>query len=148
MTTATYETDFYAWSLRQADLLRNEDYADLDLDNLIEEIEDMAKSQYRELKSRLVVLLRHLLKLASRPGVGPSRGWRLTVKEQRYQIHDLLRANPSLRRFLPEFVSELYAMASDLAGDDLANDDFQGAKLPDHCPWTTDQILDLDWLPT
>jgi len=47
MTTATYETDFYTWTVQQADLLRNEEFEELDLPNLIEEIESMGKSQRR-----------------------------------------------------------------------------------------------------
>jgi len=150
MTSKLYDTDFYSWALHQADLLRNEEYADLDRGNLIEEIEDMAKSQHRELRSRLVVLLRHLFKLACLPNSAPSRGWRLTVKEQRYQIDELLQVNPSLRRFVPDLLSELYAQASDLAMNDLANDDLAGPEAPAlsaDCPWTAEQILDLSWWP-
>lgn len=148
LTTATYETDFYAWALHQADLLRHDDYAELDLGNLIEEIEDMGHSKRDELESRLTVLLRHLLKLASFPGSNPSRGWQLTVKEQRQQIRRLLKKNPSLRSLLPDMVSDLYDDARDLATDDLALDDLAGGTLPVHCPWTMEQILDRDWLPS
>ena len=61
MTTALYETDFFAWTMKQAALLRNEDFAEIDLNHLIEEIEGMGRSEQRELDNRLTVLLRHLL---------------------------------------------------------------------------------------
>ena len=48
MTTELYETDFYQWTLRQAELLRHEDYSDLDRNHLIEEIEDMGRSEQRD----------------------------------------------------------------------------------------------------
>ncbi len=147
MTTKLYDLDFYGWALRQADLLRNEDYADLDRDNLIEEIEDMAKRHRDALESHFLILLRHLLKISALPASNPSRGWRLTIKEQRYQILRLLKNNPSLHRFIPELISDLYAQARDLATDDLANDDLDGHTLPVDCPWTADQILDMNWLP-
>ncbi len=147
MTTALYDLDFYRWATHQADLLRNQEYADLDLDNLIEEIEDMARRHRDALKSHLLVLLRHLLKLSGKPNSDPSRGWRLTVKEQRYQIDGLLQDNPSLRRFVPDMISDLYAKALDLAMDDLAIDQLAGEVLPASCPWTTEQIFDLNWLP-
>jgi hypothetical protein len=147
MPIALYDTDFYQWALRQAELLRSEDYADLDLDNLIEEIEDMERRHRDALESHLVVLLRHLLKLSCQPNSHPARSWRLTVKEQRYQIDRLLRSNPSLRRLVPDMISELYAQALDLAMDDLANGDLGTSILPVHCPWTPEQILDLNWLP-
>lgn len=155
MTTALYETDFYAWTMQQAELLKNEDFAEIDLNNLIEEIEGMGRSEQRELDNRLIVLLRHLLKLSFLPNSDPARGWRSTVREQRYRINRLLAQNPSLRPSVPGLIRENYAEASDLALDDLANENFaassggspRDAALPLHCPWTPEQILDLNWLP-
>lgn len=147
MTTALYETDFYRWALRQADLLRHEEYAALDIANLIEEIEDMGHSKCDALESHLEVLLRHLLKLSGRPDGNPARGWRLTVKEQRQRINRLLRKNPSLRNQVSDLISDVYLDAGELATDELATDDLAGDVLPVHCPWTPEQILDLNWLP-
>lgn len=147
MTTKLYDLDFYDWALRQADLLRNEDYADLDRENLIAEIEDMARRHRDALESHLVVLLRHLLKVNCLPHSNPTRGWRLTIKEQRYQILRLLKNNPSLRYLMSEMVLDLYPQARDLAMSDLADDDLDVRILPEDCPWTQEQILDLNWLP-
>ena len=147
VTTKLYDLDFYDWALRQADLLRNEDYADLDRENLIEEIEDMARRHRDALESHLVVLLRHLLKVSCLPHSNPTRGWRLTIKEQRYQLLRLLKNNPSLCYLMPEMVLDLYPQARDLAMSDLADDDLDVRILPEDCPWTQEQILDLNWLP-
>lgn len=147
MTTNLYDLDFYDWASRQADLLRNEDYADLDRENLIEEIEDMARRHRDALESHLVVLLRHLLKVSCLPHSSPTRDWRLTIKEQRYQILRLLKNNPSLQYLVPEMVLDLYPQARDLAMSDLADDDLADRILPEDCPWTQTQILDLNWLP-
>lgn len=147
MTTKLYELDFYDWALRQANLLRNEDYADLDHENLIEEIEDMARRHRDALESHLVVLLRYLLKVSYLPNRNPACGWRLTIKEQRYQILRLLKNNPSLRYLVPELMLDLYPQARDLAMSDLANDDMDVRNLPADCLWTEEQILDLNWLP-
>ena len=40
-----YETDFYAWSLRQATLLGSGDFAAVDLVNVVEEIESLGRAQ-------------------------------------------------------------------------------------------------------
>lgn len=60
MTTLTYtklyDSDFYAWTERQAELLRAEEFEAVDWDNLIEEIMAMGAAQRRELTSRLQVL--------------------------------------------------------------------------------------------
>ena len=147
MTTKLYDRDFYDWALHQADLLRNEEYVDLDRDNLIEEIEDMARRHRDALESHLVVLLRHLLKVSCLPDGNPSRGWRLTIKEQRYQILRLLKNNPSLGHLVPHMILDLYAQALDLAMSDLTLDELDGHPLPLNCSWTQEQILDLNWLP-
>ncbi|MCX6049408.1 MAG: DUF29 domain-containing protein [Chloroflexi bacterium] len=147
MTTALYKTDFYAWTVQQAEALRHEDSPELDRDNLIEEIKDMGRSEQREVENRLGVLLRHLLKLSALSTSNPSRGWRVTVKEQRYQIEKLLKRNPSLRPEVPSMIADAYAQAYDLATDDLAEDELVGYVLPVYCPWTPEQMLDLNWLP-
>lgn len=154
MATALYETDFYAWTMQQAELLKNEEFAEIDLNHLIEEIEGMGRSEQRELDNRLTVLLRHLLKISCLPDSPPARGWRSTIREQRYRINRLLAQNPSLRPSVTALINETYAEASDMAADDLGNDDLTAAgeyslraTLPIRCPWTPEQILDLNWLP-
>lgn len=62
-----YETDFYAWTQEQADLLHSHQWSKLDLPNLIEEIESLGKQQRQELRHRLSVLLGHLLKWQYQP---------------------------------------------------------------------------------
>jgi len=51
MNTASaplYETDFYGWIQQQAGVLRAGSFAALDLDNLIEEVESMGRSEQRD----------------------------------------------------------------------------------------------------
>lgn len=57
-----YDRDFYAWTQAQAALLRNHQWSQLDLPNLIEEIEALGRQQHQELRSHLSLLLAHLLK--------------------------------------------------------------------------------------
>lgn len=57
-----YETDFYAWIQEQAKLLKNREWNQFDLPNLIEEIESLGKQQRAELRNRLSILIGHLLK--------------------------------------------------------------------------------------
>ena len=51
-----YEADFYAWTQRQAELLRAEEFSDVDWNNLIEEIETLGRSERKEIKSRRVAI--------------------------------------------------------------------------------------------
>ena len=88
-TTATvstlYDTDFYLWIQHTVEALKQQDWDRVDWDNLIEEVESMGRSEKRELKSRLLVILEHLLKLMFWESEKPqnARGWRNTVIEQR-----------------------------------------------------------------
>ena len=65
-SSATHDVDFYRWTQEQAALLRTGRFEDpaLDIDNLVEEIEDMGRSEIREISSLLRATLTHLLKMA------------------------------------------------------------------------------------
>ena len=80
MSLVSYETDVIAWANRQAALLRAGRFSELDIANIAEEIEDVGKSEERELASRMAVLLMHLLKWQYQPE-RQSRSWLRTIKE-------------------------------------------------------------------
>jgi hypothetical protein len=63
-----YESDFFTWTQEQARLLRERRFDDLDLDNLVDEVESVGSSEKREIRSRLVILIGHLLKWKFQPG--------------------------------------------------------------------------------
>jgi predicted DNA-binding ribbon-helix-helix protein len=146
MKTATYETDFYAWTQQQAALLQAEELEQLDLPNLIEEIESMGKSQRTQLANRLRVLLMHLLKLRYQPCSvdRPARSWLNTIREQRNRIELVLRDSPSLRQELADEVAYAYPRARKQAAIETES---LLATFPVVCPWTVEEILDEDWLP-
>src|SRR2546427_6466427 len=85
-----YEQDFFEWTIRNAALLRAGRFAEADREHIAEEIEDMGKSERGELGSRLEVLLLHLLKWKFQTG-GRSRGWKATIRVQRYRLARLLK---------------------------------------------------------
>ncbi|GCL40209.1 hypothetical protein SR1949_53430 [Sphaerospermopsis reniformis] len=62
-----YNEDFYLWIETTAKQLKNGNFAEIDLENLIEEIESMGRSEKRALKSNLLILLMHLLKYKYQP---------------------------------------------------------------------------------
>jgi hypothetical protein len=67
MKASNYETDFYTWTQQQASLLKSGHFSEIDVDNIIEEIETMGRSEKRSLESRLIELLQHLLKWEYQP---------------------------------------------------------------------------------
>jgi len=146
MSTATallYETDFYEWTQNQANTLRAKNFACLDLDNLIEEIEDMGKSRQRALQSRLEVLLAHLLKWRFQPKRKGS-SWEFTIKEQRKRIAILLKKNPSLYSVLDESFTEAYEFAVSSAAQATH---LEESTFPAQCPWTFEQVMAPDFWP-
>ncbi|MBI3960740.1 MAG: DUF29 domain-containing protein [Chloroflexi bacterium] len=140
---STYERDFYAWTQNQATLLRTHEFARLDIDNLIEEIESMGRSERRQLTSRLEVLLIHLLKWQFQPELR-GRSWELTIIEQRRRIDKLLHNNPSLRSETPELLIEAY---DDAAFGAMRETGLPLATFPHTCPFALKQVLDQGWLP-
>jgi DNA-binding transcriptional regulator YdaS (Cro superfamily) len=141
--TSGYDHDYYAWLTRQAALLAERRFADLDLDNLIDEIQDLARSEKREIDNRLNVLLVHLLKWSHQPAQR-SGGWASTIIEQRARLLKRLQESPSLRAYPGEVLDEEYAIARDKAA---AETGLRAATFPKSCPYTIDQVLDPDFLP-
>lgn len=133
-----YAKDFYAWTQEQGALLRQGKLDCLDLEDLSEEIESLGKQQQQELKSRLSVLIGHLLKWHYQPE-RRSKIWKYTIQEQRLQILDLLEQNPSLKSYLVPAIDKGYQLGRLLVGRETPLDP-QG--LPQQCPYTVEQILD------
>ena len=138
-----YDEDFFAWTNEQATLLRTGDLSLVDALNLAEEIESMGKSLRRELRSRLIVLLAHLLKWRHQPGFR-SKSWSATAREQRREIRDLLTESPSLRAVVARELLRLYTEAREKAGDETG---LPETTFPTECPFTPEQILAPDFLP-
>lgn len=144
MTTINYETDIIAWANEQAWLVRNKQFALLDIEHIAEEIEDVGKSEQRELASRLVVLMAHLLKWQFQPE-RQGRSWLLTIRNQRRAIQLHLKQVPSLKAKLhdAEWQEIIWGDAVYQASKETGLDTF-----PDNCPWSIEEMLSDSWLPT
>lgn len=62
-----YETDFVEWVDQAAELLKQGRFDELDLENLIDEVETLGRSEKRALESNLRVVILHLLKWEHQP---------------------------------------------------------------------------------
>ncbi|MFB2833141.1 DUF29 domain-containing protein [Floridanema evergladense] len=137
-----YEQDFYLWIETTAQQLKEGKFDEVDLTNLIEEIESMGRSEKRELKSRLIVLLMHLLKWQYQPEKR-SESWRSTISEQRICIEGLLEDSPSLKPLISEVFDDCYQKACLKATDET------GIKLnffPKESPFTLEETLQVNLL--
>jgi len=106
--------DLYSWALRQAELLRAGRLAEIDAEEIAEEIDDVGEEQYDKLESALRVLMLHLLKWDHQPDKR-SRSWTMTTREQRRRVLRQLRKNPGLSSRLDEALGEAYQDARDEA---------------------------------
>lgn len=140
---ADYETDFYAWALYNAQLLREGRLSELDVEHLAEELESMGKRDRRELISRFKILLGHLLKWQYQPDYR-GRSWRGSIIEQRSEIRELIKENPSLRPYLPNSVIDAYSKAVELATKETR---LSINTFPRECPYSLEKILDDDFYP-
>jgi hypothetical protein len=140
---ALYDEDFYAWSMEQARLLRGGEFARLDIENIAEELESMGRRDRREIESRLVVLLAHLLRWQVQVGFR-SRSWSATIREHRRRIERLVRESPSLRPAVDELLGEAFAEARERAAHETG---FAETAFPEDCLFTGDQVLAADLLP-
>lgn len=138
-----YETDFYAWTQEQVTLLRNEQWSQIDLQNLIEEIQSLGKQQRQELRNRLSVLIGHLLKWQYQSG-RRSRSWLATLRIQRLDIAELLEDNPSLKPYLEEALRKAYLKGVELA---VGETNLPKRTFPVECPYSLVEIMEYDFYP-
>ncbi len=160
-----YHRDFHAWALEQAQALQRAGesrgapealrgaIADLDLENLAEEITGLAKSEQRELRKRLTTIVEHLLKVQHSPAPRPRVGWRGTVQRTRREVRRLLEDSPSLEKELQSLLDEAKEDAVEPVSADLEDraegeaGKLAGAMRKALRHYTREQVLDPDWWP-
>ena len=139
-----YETDIVAWANEQAALLRTGKLDQIDIEHISDEVEDVGKSEQRELSHRMAVLLSHLLKWKyqlERRGAS----WQSTIRTQRIAIETRLQKTPGLKSSIND--SSWWADPWADAVYDFAKETGIDIELPDSCPWTFDQVMDQQWKP-
>ena len=143
MSLILYNQDYYQWVQETVKLLEQRNFKELDLDNLIEEIKDLALTEKQTIESNLIVVLKLLLKWQYQPEQRSGES-KASIRRHRYQIRDDLKVSPSLKTHLSEICLESYQEARLQATDetDLAVEIF-----PEQCPFTIENILNKDYLP-
>jgi len=138
-----YNKDFYAWAIHNAQLLRAGKLSEVDIEHIAEEIESMGKSERRELINRLAILLAHLLKWKFQP-IRQSKSWELTIKEQRFELIDLLDESPSLKHELGKQLAHAYQKALMIAEKETGLDQ---KMFPKDCPFSLKKSLEKNFFP-
>ena len=136
-----YDLDETAWLEAMAELVRGRDFSALDYSHLGEYLADMARRDRREVESRLALLISHLLKWTYQPE-RRSGSWRATIEVQRQELARLLRSG-TLRNHARSALADVYA---DGVRQAAAETERPMGDFPADCPYTLDEIEDLDFI--
>ena len=147
-----YEEDFQVWIDTTIQNLKKREFESLDIENLIEELTNFGKSEKNTLKSNLMILLAHLLKLKVQFDAPDTMkmSWYNSVIEHRQRVLNNLQDTPSLKNFLPEAIEQAYPQSRKLAIKEGKLAAF-GVRIPDEseyphtCPFSLEQILNEDF---
>ena len=131
--TSLYEQDFLLWSEETAAKLRARDFENLDLENLIEEVESLGRSDRKELLNRLVVIFEHLLKRLYVPLPEDYNGWERTIRTQRNRLIVLLKGSPSLKSIWQNNIEDAWTITLK-----TVREDYPKVTFPDRFPYATD----------
>ncbi len=138
-----YQQDFFLWLQTTANSLKEKQFQEIDLENLIEEIESLCRYEKKAVKSNLKILLMYLLKYQYQCQLR-SNQWRYTIIEHRNRLKDELKDSPSLKPYLQEVFEDTYQDARKEAAAEtgLSLDTF-----PLESPFSIEETLNPDFLP-
>ncbi len=142
-TQSLYDQDFNLWLSATAEQLREGRFEEIDIENLIEEIESMGRSERRSLESYLENIIEHLLKLAywDCEREQNQSHWIKETLTFRNSLARILRDSPSLKPYLEENFLPIYISTA------------KGVKksfklnVPSESPFTLEQVVNPEWFP-
>lgn len=138
-----YDADYMQWLETTVIKLRSREYATVDWESLIEEIEDMGRSECRRLESNLIVVLLHLLKWQHQPEKRCG-SWAGSLVEHRRRIRRAIEDSPSLKQHLAALMAASYKQAVKQA---IAETGLPSELFSVECPYSLAEVLDDEWLP-
>ena len=132
------DEDFAAWIAHQVEALRNGRFSELDIEDLADEVESLAKRDFRKLRSALRVILQHMLKWDYQP---ERRGesWRRSINGARERVWAELATSPSFRSRTEEAVAQAYPLARIEAAAETGV--YKLERELKTCPYSWDEIM-------
>lgn len=154
MTINLYEHDFAQWLQTQIIALKKHNWAEIDVEHLIENLE--MGDPKTTLESDLIILIAHLLKLYVQKDAPDwmNKSWYNSIDEHRLRIQSVLEKSGSLRRYLPDAIKRVYPKARQLAIKEGKRADGRKviqrneSEYPTELPheWVSN-LLSEDWYP-
>jgi hypothetical protein len=138
-----YDIDDDEWLEQTINLLKNHQFQQLDLDNLIEELEDLVREKKNAVASLLDQIIRHLLLLQywTTEAEYNAVHWQEEIYNFRTQLRRTITTN--LRKYLKDELTSIYQDALGFVKIKTTN----LVTFPTECPYSQEQLLDRSWLP-
>jgi hypothetical protein len=133
VSQSLYDRDLNLWAETTVFQLQAQRFDEVDWQSVIEEIESLSKWDKREIRSRLQVLLGHLVKRQYVNSPEDFRGWEATIREQRSSLTQILEDSPSLKLYLLDNLDPVWQKA--LAE---VREEYPGVEFPQECPFPSD----------
>ena len=134
--------DYSLWLEKTVQLLREGQWHAVDVERLTQEIEAMGRSEKRAVKSNLIVLLIHLLKMKYQPEKR-TESWRSSIVEHRRRLLLLFEDSPSLRGYFINVFDSCYSAARQ---DAAVETKLPVKAFPAQSPFSVEQVLDINYL--
>jgi hypothetical protein len=131
-----YEQDETAWLELMSGFAAQGRLSEMDFGNLSEYLASMARRDRREVFSRLVVLLVHLLKWEHQPELRTG-AWRATILSQ----HSELRQDLESRSLYNHAVSVLEKAYAEACKQAAAETQLPREAFAAECPWSVDELI-------
>ncbi|MEB3227253.1 MAG: DUF29 domain-containing protein [Synechocystis sp.] len=140
---ALYQADYVLWLDDTIHQLRCHNFAELDIEHLIEELEDLGNERRNAVVSLLDQIIRHLLLLEYWQAARDYNAthWRGEIYNFRVQLGD--RLTKTLYNYLLSELDKIYRRS--LKGVQIKTEN--AVDFPAVCPYSIEQLLDSDWLP-
>lgn len=115
LTKELYEKDYDLWLKKAIAAIKNQDYHNLDWDNLLVEVAEVGKSQQRALKSYTKRLIEHILKIKywELERNRNLQHWQIEVETFREEIQEILQDSPSLKKYLSQNYANWFIKSRD-----------------------------------
>ncbi|CAD0229998.1 conserved hypothetical protein [Planktothrix agardhii] len=135
-----YETDDVEWLQETVKLIKNHQFEQLDLENLIEELEDLGREKKNAVVSLLEQIIRHLLLLQY--WTGEVEYNKVHPEEEIYSFRVQLRRKitTNLRNYLDSEFDSIYQDALGFVKIKTQN----SVDFPLECPYTLEQLLNIE----
>lgn len=132
-----YLEDYGSWIAAQIELLRDGQFDELDIENLLEEIEGLSRSNFDAFKSAIRIVLIHMLKWDIQTDYR-SRSWAKSIDGHRVRVREQLEESPSYKARIEEAVAKAYRRARYDASKETR---LPLKHFPETCPFTFDEIM-------